>query len=112
VNYLFILALAPAIIGFSKAKSKRVYIRINSKGIYQDEKLITTWSHFLNAFIEEKQVALSIKDNFMLVVEYVKDKSGSGYRKKIPLTNTQNKSEEQIIAAIKFFYRAYQASNI
>lgn len=108
VSYLFIVAIIPAALAFAKARSKRVYIRINKKGIYQNEQLLTTWPTFLKAYISQKQTVISIRDNFQLVVEYYKDDSNNGFRRKIALTNTQNKSEEDIMAAIKFFLQDYK----
>jgi len=37
---------------------------------------------------KEKKGFIEIRDNFQLIVEYKKD--NKGFRKKIPLTNTQN----------------------
>jgi len=108
LNFLFALALAPAIILFAKAKSKRIYIRINKTGIYHDEQFVTSWSNLLHIYLDQKEVVLTIQDNFILVVEYLKDGFEQGFRRKIPLTNTQNKSEEDVLAAVKFFWNQYK----
>lgn len=107
-SFVFAFALIPAHLFFRKARSKRIYIRINKTGIYQDEKLVTSWANFINAYIDQKvkKNFFSIQDNFILVVEYKKD--GKGFRHKIPLTNTQNKSEEDVLAAVNFFWKAYR----
>ena len=104
-HLLFLFALVPTALFIRKARSKRIYIRINKNGIYQDEKLVTNWNNFLNAYISQKEAKyISIRDNFILVVEYLKEGSPKGFRRKIPLTNTQNKSEEDVLAAVKFFW--------
>ncbi len=108
LSYIFFLALIPAILAFKKASSKAVYIRVNKTGIYENEILLAPWDKFIKAYITQKEVAMSIRDNFLLVVEYVKDDPKNGFRRKIPLTNTQNKSEEDIIAAIQFFLKEYK----
>jgi hypothetical protein len=108
LSFIFLPALVPAIIYFARAKNKRIYIRINKTGIYQDEKLITGWSNLLNVYVDQKEVVLSISDNFILVVEYRKDGFKQGFRRKIPLTNTQNKSEEEIMEAVRFFRKEYK----
>jgi len=107
-SFIFMIALAPAFIFFVKARNKRIYIRINKTGIYQDEKLVTGWANLLNAYISQKDTVLSIQDNFILVVEYRKDGFKQGFRRSIPLTNTQNKSEEDVLAAVKFFWKEYR----
>lgn len=109
-SYVFALALAPAIYCFRRAHSKRVYIRVNKTGIYLDEQLVTAWSGLLKVYItqKEKKSFFSIQDNFLLVVEYKKDTVKEAFRRKIPLTNTQNKSEEEVLEAVNFFWKEYR----
>ncbi len=109
-SYVFALALIPAVYCFRRAHSNRVYIRVNKKGIFQSGKLITDWPHFLSAFIDQKDKKgfFNIQDNFILVVEYKKD--NKGHRHKIPLTNTQNKSEEEVLGAVILFWKQYRSS--
>jgi hypothetical protein len=107
-NFLFIIALLPALLFLQKGRSNNVYIRINKTGIYQGRTLLTRWPNFLKAYITQKETVLSIQDNFILVVEYRKDGVADGFRRKIPLTNTQNKSEEEVMEAIHFFLNTYK----
>ena len=100
-SMIFVIALSLSFLFFNKGRSKRVFIRINKKGIYQDEKLVTTWPDFIKAYVTQDQKVFSVQDNFVLMVEY--KRGNTGYKRKIPLGNTQNKSEEDIVAAIKFF---------
>lgn len=106
-SLIFTIALLPAVIFFKKARSKRIFIRINKKGIYRDERLLTDWDHFIRAYLDQEQKVVSIKDNFVLVVEYKKGNAGDAFRQKIPLTNTQNQSEEDVLAAVNFFEREF-----
>jgi hypothetical protein len=108
LNFVFFISVLPAILFFKKGKNNRVYIRINMTGIYQDEQLVTGWHNLLNVFISQEEKTISIQDNFILVVEYRKDGNKDGFRRKIPLTNTQNKSEEEVLAAVKFFWKEYK----
>ncbi|MGB3007945.1 MAG: hypothetical protein WBC06_15630 [Chitinophagaceae bacterium] len=108
MSFIFLIALAPAILFLRKGKNNRIYIRINKKGIYQDEKLITDWSHLLKVYISQKERVASIQDNFVLVVEYRKVGINDGFRRKIPLTNTQNKSEEEVLEAVNFFWKVFK----
>ena len=105
LNYMYTIALGPAFLFFKKGRSKKVFIRINKTGIYQDEKLVTNWNNFINAYISQKPKLLSIQDNFILVVEYHKHNMSDGFRRNIPLTNTQNKSEEDVLEAVLFFWK-------
>jgi hypothetical protein len=111
-SVIFAVAILPAIYCIRRAQSNRVYIRINKAGIYQDGKLLTGWANFLKAFITQKKdkKMWDVRDNFQLVVEFRDAKDArKGIRKKIPLTNTQNKSEEDIMEAISFFLKLYKA---
>jgi hypothetical protein len=110
-SYFFTLALLPAIYCLRRGRRKRLYIRINKTGIYQDEKLLTGWSNLLKVYIsqeEKKSLRFNLMDNFILVVEYRKDGFKQGFRRKIPLTNSQNKSEEEVLEAVKFFWKEYR----
>ena len=107
-SFLFIIALLPAFLFLQKARSNNVYIRINKNGIYQGRVLLTNWHNFINAYVTQKETVLSIQDNFILVVEYHKEGLAGGFRRKIPLTSTQNKSEEEVIEAILLFWKEYR----
>ncbi len=110
-SFVFALALAPAYLFFRKARSEKVYIRINKTGIYQGRQLVTDWSNLIKAFIDqkEKKIFFNIQDNFMLILEYrKKDVAKQIFRSKIPLTNTQNKSEEEVLEAVMFFWKEYR----
>jgi hypothetical protein len=109
-SIIFTLALAAAIYCFKRAQTKRVYIRVNKTGVYQDEKLVTGWSGLIKVYIsqQEKTKLINLLDNFILVLEYRKDHIKEGFRRKIPLTNTQNKSEEEVLEAVQFFWSVYK----
>jgi hypothetical protein len=109
-SFFFALALIPAYLFFRKARSNRVFIRINKKGIYNDEKLVTSWSNLLTAYIAEKERKgiYDIQDHFFLALEYKKAGTNEMVKRKIPLTNTQNKSEEEILEAVKFFWKLFK----
>lgn len=112
-SYVFALAIIPAIYCIRRANNNRVYIRVNRTGIYYQEELLTSWANFHNAFIDQKEKNgfFNIKDNFLLVVEYRKEGHQEGFRKKIPLTNTQNKSEEEVLEAVIFFWNEYRMNS-
>lgn len=109
-SYVFALAIVPFIYCLRRAQRKKVYIRVNKTGIYQDEKLITGWANLIKTFVAQKENKkfYNIQDNFLLVVEYRKDGHSEGFRRKLPLTNTQNKSEEEVLEAVQFFWKEYR----
>jgi hypothetical protein len=109
-SIVFVLALAAAIYCFKGAQSRRVYIRVNKRGIYQDEKLVTNWPELIKVYISQKEKTglINLLDNFILVLEYRKDLAKTGFRRKIPLTNFQNKSEEEVLEAVNYFWSLYK----
>ena len=81
----------------------KTYITINHTGIYYFGKLVSSWDNFKSACITQDDIPESIQDNFVLMVEHYKTGEDGYFIKKVPLTNTQNKSEEEVPAAVDFF---------
>ena len=110
-SIIFAFALLPAFYCIRRARSNKVYIRINKTGIYHTEKLVTAWAGLLKAYLAQKEKTrlINIQDNFLLVVEYRKDGMKQHFRRQIPLTNTQNKSEEEVLEAVNFFWKMYKS---
>jgi hypothetical protein len=100
---ILLVALVPAILFLRKGLSKHRDITINKTGIYINNRLLTNWHNFREANVIQQEVTLSIQDNFVLYITY--SEGERVFRHKIPLRNTQNKAEEEIIEAIRF-YRA------
>ena len=107
LDYLNFGFLFLSVIYLFRLFSKHIYIRINKTGIYQNEKLVTPWSNFLKADVTRQSKLLSIKDDLVLVVEYINEESDKGFRRVIPLANTQDQSIEDIVAAVRFFWNEY-----
>lgn len=105
-SYVFALALIPAVLILIKVRKGTIYIRINAKGIYENERLVTPWAGLLNATLtqEEKKGIYDLGDKFILLLQYTKPGETKPLIRKIRLTNTQNKSEEEVLAAVKWFW--------
>ncbi len=98
-----LITLIPGVYFFVKTFNKTIILEINEKGIFFHGKLLTNWENFISANYDQKDVLLSLQDNFYLQVDYIKPGTGMQYTSKINLPNTLNKAEEDIIAAIKVF---------
>lgn len=46
-----------------------------------------------------------LSDKFSLYIQYYKNDQPGCFGRKIPLTNTPDKPEEEIMAAVRFYYR-------
>lgn len=83
---------------------------VNQDGFFYYGRLLTSWPNFVSAeFIDELPVQMSgsagLSDQFYLYIKYYKDDKPGLFALKIPFTNTQDKSEEEILAAIRFYYQ-------
>ncbi|RYY89632.1 MAG: hypothetical protein EOO15_05660 [Chitinophagaceae bacterium] len=107
-NHLLLLAALPAFICLRKARDKSVIMRIDRTGFVYYGKRLFTWEQFISAKVEEvKAQNVRFGDNFQLVLQYYRE-DGNIYGRNVALTNTQNKAEEEIIAAIRYYERLYQ----
>jgi hypothetical protein len=102
------IMLVPAIIFLIRGFLHKTIFTIDKNGIYQYGKLVTDWKNFVSANITQKEITGSIKDNFILVIDYYNTEELCYHERTIPLADTQTKSEEEIIAAINFFYDLYK----
>lgn len=107
---MLLIALIPALSFTIKGLKNKTAITINKHGIYHYNTFITNWKNLSSAYITQVEITGSIQDNFVLIIEYYRE-GGDYYIKKIPLTNTQNKSEEDVLATINFFISYLKIKN-
>jgi hypothetical protein len=96
-----------------KSTKDQTIMKINREGIYYYGQLLTDWDNFISSeFIDELPLPSSnsngLSDQFFLMIKYYKEGFPGYYGRKIRLTNTQDKSEEEIVAAITFYFKHYQ----
>ena len=108
VIYLKSLSLLLIPGGFLVAAGMRkaVLIKVNIVGIYFRGELVTDWDHFSDATLYQDQEPGDINDRFFIMVKYTKGDSPDLFGRRIPMLNTQDKADEEIIAAIHKFYDA------
>src|SRR5689334_3397640 len=102
LNALSLLIL-PAGFFFAKATRNSPIIIINKEGVFYNNKLVTNWTDYFDTNVSQKEVVGSFQDNFILSIRYFNSTRSIVYTETIPLTNTQNKSEEEILEAIDFY---------
>ena len=102
---VFYFLLIPAVMFIRRGAANQTIMTINRNGIIYAGKLLTTWDNFIDVKLIQEERMMAIQDNFQLFIKYYKDGSPGYFGRKIPLTNTQDKAEEEIIAAIKFYYK-------
>ena len=110
------LILLVAISALIRSSKDITIMKINKTGFYYYGELITDWDHFISEdFIDEIPLpstsSAGINDEFYLMIKYYKDGKPGYYGRKIRLTNSQTKSEEEIIAAVKFYYQHHNKVN-
>ena len=107
-----IMVLVPAILFTVRGLLHKTVFNINAKGIYEYNKLVTDWNNFMNAYINQDEITGDIKDNFVLTIEYIKPGDEGYHIRRIPLTYTQTKSEEEIIDTINFFLALHREAQV
>ena len=108
-NVALVGGLLPALASIAGLINHKPLIIVDKNGIYASGRFITDWKHFAHAGIGEVQVTASFADHFILYIEYSKDGIEGYFKSSIALTNTENKSEEAVVAAIEFFYNNYKS---
>jgi hypothetical protein len=103
-----VFSLFAAVYFLYKGVVNREALSVDCNGIYQNKKLVTSWQNFAEAFVTQLYTGRQISDNFVLIIRYYKEGITGNFRMTIPLTNTQNKSEEEILEAIQRFYGLWQ----
>jgi hypothetical protein len=91
-------------------RNKRIMV-INKNGFYYYGELLTDWDHFISEEFIDDGPSLSWsppKDQFYVLIKYYKEGQSGYYGRKVSFTNSQDKSEEEIIAAIKFYYNNHE----
>ncbi|RYY41733.1 MAG: hypothetical protein EOO08_00985 [Chitinophagaceae bacterium] len=107
-DHLLLLAALPAFLFLRKARDKSVIMRIDRAGFVYYGKRLFTWDKFVSARVHEVAATnVRFGDNFQLQLQFYKD-DGNIYGRTVRLTNTQNKAEEEIIAAIRYYEKLWQ----
>src|ERR1043165_5321610 len=99
--YIAMIPAIFAVVSLRRARKNQVVMTINKNGFFYYGSLITNWNNFVSARFIDEAPSLSINsfgisDKFFLSIRYYKD-DGRCYDRKIALTNTQDKSEEEIV---------------
>jgi hypothetical protein len=100
--------LIPAVLFAIKAFKNNILIEINETGIFYSGSLVTHWENFISIRYRQEQEAESISDDFVLLIEYFKPGFATSYITKIGLSNTQDKSEEEIIEAAEEYHARWK----
>jgi hypothetical protein len=116
IYQLFYLSIIPGVYLIKRGMINKIIITINKSGFYYFDKLITDWNNFIDAFVaqdeENRRIPYDVTDRFILVIRYGKIGHTGYFGRKIVMTATMDKSEEEIMAAIKFYYEHREQGTI
>lgn len=106
--FIYIFFLFISVLFFVKGLSKKRLILINASGIYHNLTFICDWNNFRNAYIAQEYPNASntsegLSDRNFIIVEFFNPNTALGYNYKIRMTDTQNKSEYEIIDALVLY---------
>jgi hypothetical protein len=91
---------------------KQELLKINWTGVYQHGALVCRWRDFHKAWLTQKEVTMSIKDNFVIMFQYNSADQTKLYTRTIRMLNTQDKADDEVIAAIRFYYENSQVEDL
>jgi hypothetical protein len=108
--YTYIFAagvfLIPGALAIARGRKNDIIMKISRAGIYYGGEFVTDWKSFYDARVTDDMKIASIKDNFILKLRHYSADRNSIHTRDIPLSNKQDKAEEEIIEAIRFYYSA------
>lgn len=108
IYQLLYLAIIPAVYMIRRSIINKTLMTINKTGFYYLGELVTGWKNFIDASVsqdeENRNIPYDITDRFMLLVRYFKEGEPGYFARKFLMTAVMDKSEEEIMAAIKFYY--------
>lgn len=103
-GYIIVGALAPIVFYFIFTRTKKAIIRINNRGVFYHEHLITSWPNFVSAKTDQLPLGLGDpRDRVVLIIEYYNESKTQILTQQLRLHNTLNKSEEQMLAIMEYF---------
>lgn len=116
VYQLLYLSIFPGAYLLKRGMANKIIITLNKNGFYYFDKLVTDWNNFIDARVtqddENRRIPFDVTDRFMLVIRYGKIGHTGYFVRRIPMTPVMDKSEEEIIAAIKFYYEHKEPGEI
>ena len=113
IYQLLYLSVLPGLYLIKRGIINKTIITINKSGFYYFDELVTNWHNFIDALVtqdeENRNIPYDVTDRFMLVIRYGKIGHTGFFARKILMTAAMDKSEEEIMAAIKFYYERREA---
>lgn len=108
IYQLFYLSVIPGIYLIRRGMINKTIMTINKNGFYYFDELVTDWNNFIDAIVKQdeknRRIPYDVTDRFELIVRYGKIGHTGYFARKFLMTAVMDKSEEEIIAAIKFYY--------
>ncbi|RYE53814.1 MAG: hypothetical protein EOP48_13595 [Sphingobacteriales bacterium] len=112
-NFLpvFIFLTAMCVAAFIGGLHNSTIIRVDYSGFYYRKTLICDWKSFESAFLGHEFYqsgrSLAVHERYYIIVYYY-NQDNQRYQLKINMSETQDKSEEEIMCAIEEFARKYR----
>ena len=87
------------IIAFVNVKRRKEIYKINSFGIYYYGKLITDWTNFHTAYVDDDSHSISVNDDIRFVIQYY-DENGKLMEQRLPAPLNLDHSVYELIEAV------------
>jgi hypothetical protein len=106
--YGFCILLLPAAYLLVNGLQNKTVIRINRSGFYYCGHLITDWANFVDAEVTQELPPGRINERHYLQIRYYKTGLDNLYGRKLYLSTTLDKTNGEIVAAIRFYYTTHE----
>ena len=109
-SYTGFLFVVPSLFFVIKGLRNKAVMRINSQGIYLYNNLLTNWQFFKTAYLKELPMYEGETEDyrFFLFIQFYKTGETGFFEHRFSITDTQDQSEDDILAAINRFYELSQ----
>ena len=111
---IFLFLTAMCVAAFIGGLQNSTIIRVDCSGIYYRKNLVCDWNRFESAFLGHEFYqtgrSLAVHERYYIIVYYF-NQDNQRYQLKINMSETQDKSEEEIMSAIEGFSKKYRRNS-
>ena len=94
-----------------KDKDASTFIEVDKDGIWVHNQLITSWGNYIGSFIQHEYPGKNNSETLVINVEYYKENENGYFLNQLYFAGTEDRTEYEVIDAIKFFYEKVKHSS-
>jgi hypothetical protein len=107
LTLIFFVCLGIVIV-IKKDIDDSVFIEIDKDGVWVNNQLITDWRNYIESFINKEYSENGSTEKLIINVKYLKDGENGYFLNQIFFNGNEDKSEQEVIEAAKYFCDSYR----